>query len=66
MQNHRQLFIQALFKFIMDEQYVLLKCLGEDLRSLPLGTDLDILVTPTAEMVHFYKLIYCLNYKEKI
>lgn len=55
MQNHRQLFIQALFKFIMDEQYVLLKCLGEDLRSLPLGTDLDILVTPTAEakIVHF-------------
>lgn len=49
MQNHRQSFIQILFTHIAKEQYVLLKWLGEDLRHLPIESDLDILVTPSVE-----------------
>jgi len=49
MQDQKQFFIQSLFSFIADEQYVLLKWLGEDLMNLPDGTDLDILVTPSVE-----------------
>jgi len=39
-------FIQSFFNYIQAEEYVLLKWLGNDLATLPEGSDLDILVRP--------------------
>ncbi len=42
-------FIQSLFKSLSDEQYVLLKWMGEDLAQLAETSDLDMLITKELE-----------------
>jgi len=48
MAKQKNIFITSLFSCIQKEDYVLLKWWGQDLETLPEGTDLDILVRPTA------------------
>lgn len=48
MANHRNNFIHSLFTFLQKKEYLLLKWWGQELDSLSVGSDLDILIRPSS------------------